>query len=560
MPSPSRLNLAQWFRILIATAVVCGALSIGTVAGVLASTFQVMGRPSERIVKGLLNRDQAQEDTSSPMDFIKMFQRLDRKVNILVMGSDHSYDRRGKRITDPELEKQSPTRSDTMMLVGIDPHRQEINVLSIPRDTRVLISGSHYDKINAAFAYGGVDLAKRTVQDLTGVTIDYTLALKVDGLINMVDTIGGVRIYVEKDMYYVDETAHLGINIHKGWKRMNGEQAHQYVRFRKDELGDIGRVQRQQKFVRAAIEQMMQPQSWLKIPELMARLQDNVVTDMPVELFGQIARFSREIPREKMRMVMMPGTFSGSAYEVSYWLIHQQTANEVIHDLFPDTTLPSLTTRLASSDTTEPVPASSRYRISVWNASGDLPTGRMVVRKLREAGWNIWNIRKAPEQEKTQYVAQTGKSQVLPEIQAAVGFSGDHISSSIGDIGTEFTLIIGKDMVAQYQALAAEDTTMTQDAKLKNEGLSGEAPAYPVRKRYQERTRYPQRQSTAGQSQRQVEPVTLQADPPPVRQNRVVRPAEPVLQPVNNHAAALEMTYPPVDAPEVERLPDPVSE
>jgi LCP family protein required for cell wall assembly len=529
---------------------------MGTVAGVLASTFQVMGggRPTERIVKGLLNRESAQEDShSSPMDFIKMFQRLDRKVNILVMGSDHSYDRRGKRITDPELEKQVPTRSDTMMLVGIDPHRQEINILSIPRDTRVLISGSHYDKINAAFAYGGVDLAKRTVQDLTGVTIDYTLALKLDGLINMVDTIGGVRIYVEKDMYYVDETAHLGINIHKGWKRMNGQQANQYVRFRKDELGDIGRVQRQQKFVRAAIEQMMQPQSWLKIPELMSRLQENVITDMPVEMFGQIARFSKELSREKIRMVMMPGTFSGRAYEVSYWLIHQQTANEVIHDLFPETTLPNLNTRLASTDGAETTPASSRYRISVWNGSGDLATGRMVVRKLREAGWNIWNIRKAPEQEVTQYVAQTGKSQILPEIQAAVGFSGEHISSSIGDIGTEFTVIIGKDMIQQYQQLAAEESTMNQDAQLKNSAIATQAPAYPVRKRYQERTRYPQRESTSGQSsQRQVEPVTLQAEPPPLQH----RTSTPAVQPVQTDTAALEMALPPT--PEEERRPDPV--
>lgn len=449
-PHKSKTNyqgFRVWFRMMLAAAIVGSSICVGTIAGVLASTFQVLtissgntgpGGSSSTLV--LRNMGQLKE---------LLFSDLNEKVNILVLGSDHNYSY-GQPL--PESPK-NPTRSDTLMLAGIDPVNKKINILSIPRDTRAFLSGYHYDKINAALAYGGVELARQTVSDLTGVPIDYFMALKVDGLIKLVDLIGGIDIYVEKDMYYVDESAHLGINIHKGWKHMNGEQAHQYVRFRKDELGDIGRVQRQQKFIRAAIEQLLKPASLAKIPALLEGAQQNIKTDLPIEKLGQIAKFARGLNKEEVKMVMLPGFFSGSQYPVSYWIVNQLSAKDVILEMFPESSIrETLRPKRPLIDIDDPsqeamdARARLKYKITIWNGTDDYRVSQMATQLLRDAGWNVWSVKKAKRlYATTRFVAQTGKSELLPQLQDALDIQGENVSASIGDITTNFTIILGQD-------------------------------------------------------------------------------------------------------------------
>lgn len=457
---PPARNLRTWFRILVAACLLIGAISMGTVAGVLASTFQVISQPRKLhpIGSGIDENDTASSGLSIETIFWKS---LDQPMNVLVMGSDYNYSY-GKKQTG-DAATGGHTRSDTMMLMNLDPQRQRINILSIPRDTRTLVNGS-YDKINAALSYGGIDLAKRAVTDLTGVPIDHYMALKIDGLINLVDLIGGVSIYVDKDMYYVDETAHLGINIHKGWKNMNGEQAHQYIRFRKDELGDIGRVQRQQKFIHAVVDKMMQPTSWLKVPQLLAHAQENIDTDIPMDMLSQIARFAKNLERERIRMVMLPGYFSGGEYAASYWLVNYEAAREVFKDMFPDSAFNDPSKDPVAS--VAPDQKYSRFRVSVWNGTNDYRLGQRVINLLRESGWNVWAVRKSPHDAiKTQFIAQTGKVDMLSEVQAAIGFEGERVGASTGDIATDFTVLIGEDLKAYFERQDAQENRMQQDAR-----------------------------------------------------------------------------------------------
>lgn len=397
-----------------------------------------------------------------PGEMLKFWSHLDRKINILILGSDYNY-ANGKRVNDEEAGTRS--RTDTIMLASLDPQTQSVSLLSIPRDTYALLSGYHYDKINAAMTYGGVELVKSTVTDLTGVPIDYYMALKVDGLVNSVDVLGGLRIYVEKDMYYVDETAHLGINIHKGWKeRMNGQQAHQYIRFRKDELGDIGRVQRQQKFIRAVVDKLLEPASWFKFPSLIAHLNENIETDVPSETIGKIARFGAKLDKEKIRMVMLPGTFA-TYNGISYWQPDAYQSRKVISDLFPES---SLALDLPAAPETDPDNPFSQYRVSVWNATGDLRTGREVVRRLKEAGWNVWAARKAPhDTTTTKVIAQNGRSDLLPQLRDTLGFKAESVSASVGELMTDFTVLIGPDLVKHYaKTMNEQDWTRAQQQPL----------------------------------------------------------------------------------------------
>lgn len=454
-PPPARKKqMQQWLRVILGTLLICVSLSIGSVMGVMARTFNppkiatTIFDPATGESKTVYV---AQDQAFNPLDILRPFNPLDRKLNILILGSDYNY-ARGRRVSEAETGQRS--RTDTIMLASLDPQTKQVSLLSIPRDTRALLTGYHYDKINAAMVYGGIDLVKSTVSDLTGVPIDYYMALKVDGLINMVDVLGGLRIYVEKDMYYVDETGGLGINIHKGWKEaMNGEQANQYVRFRKDELGDIGRVQRQQNFIRAVIDKMMLPQSWLKIPALMDQLNQNIETDIPSDVIGQMVRFGTGLQKEDIRMVMLPGTFS-TIGGVSFWEVLPYQARNVITELFPDSALSQEAS--LNADTEDP---KARFRVSVWNATNDLQTGREVIRRLREAGWNVWSIRRAPyDTPVTRLIAQTAQSSHLKSLQEAIDFRAERVTASVGDIGSDFTVLIGPDLVKHYRAtLSSED-------------------------------------------------------------------------------------------------------
>jgi LCP family protein required for cell wall assembly len=362
---------------------------------------------------------------------------LTQKMNILVMGSDIPYDSRGKRLSEGN------TRSDTLMLVGVDPGRKQVSVLSIPRDTRVLIPGQNsYDKINAAYAIGGADLAIQTVHAFTGVPIDGFLSLKVDGLEKIIDQMGGVDIFVEDRMYYVDETAHLGINIHKGWHKMNGAQAHQFVRFRHDALGDIGRVQRQQQFIRAALERFLTPAVFARLPQLATTAQEHINTNIAYRDLVRIANFARGVPKADVRMVMLPGNFSSGKYLASYWLPNPEAARAVIADLFPDSSLAA-----QGGGLTDLASRQAAVKVTVLNGSGEPMMASKAARALRVAGWKVWAIAQNPRVlPVSQIVCQTGMTDLAGPLGQAIGVTkAETVPASVGDISTDFTIIVGKD-------------------------------------------------------------------------------------------------------------------
>lgn len=510
-------QLRQWFKVLMATFMICSALAVGSVVGVMARTLMPVKDEWRRVLNPETGQYEMQlvqtKRAIDPASFIMNFTPLDRKINILILGSDYNYVR-GKRVNDEQAGTRS--RTDTIMLASLDPSTNKVSLLSIPRDTRAMLSGYHIDKINAAMTYGGVDLVKSTVQDLTGVPIDYYMALKVDGLINTVDILGGIRIYVEKDMKYQDDTAHLGINIHKGWKdRMNGEQAHGYIRFRKDELGDIGRVQRQQKFINAVLEKLLQPESWLKIPALLQHLNENIETDIPSEMIGQMARFGTGLKKDDVRMVMLPGTFA-TIGGISYWEMSSYLAPRVIGELFPESSLAPTPEPDAQTATGEPANPYARYRVTVWNATDDIQVGREVVRRLREAGWNVWAIQKAPHSSpKTRFIAQTGQSEMLTHLKSAVGFdAGETLTASVGDIGSDFTVLISDDLGTYLRStMAPEDWNRADRAPLPS------TPSYQTRQRIQPRVQIQPQQST--QIQAPVQPAQAVRQPRSAVETRV---------------------------------------
>lgn len=251
-------------------------------------------------------------------------EKLNERINILLLGIDDG---------DSEAAESEPKRTDAMMLLSFDPKENKVSLLSIPRDTKVILPGHHDpEKINSAYTYGGVVMAKQTVANLLRVPIHYYALANWQGFIECVNLIGGVDLYVEKDMYYEDPYADLVIDIKHGYQHMDGKTAGEYVRFRKDELGDIGRVQRQQKFLKAAAEQMFSIQNVTKISSLLATLDKYVETDLNTLTMLKAANSFKIFGDDKVRSCMLYGQFDDSD-GVSYWSTDREQVNKSLDEL-----------------------------------------------------------------------------------------------------------------------------------------------------------------------------------------------------------------------------------
>ena len=234
-------------------------------------------------------------------------QKSDDYLHIMVMGVDRRSDDVG--------------RSDTLMAVTVNREAGSAQILSLPRDTRVQIEGNGFDKINHAYAYGGHELTKKTVERLLGVPMDYYVLVDIQAFERIIDALDGVDINVEKRMYYEDpwdDDGGLVIDLYPGMQHMDGKKAIQYVRFRDGE-GDIGRIARQQHFMQSVMEKMLSPSVVPKLPKLMEEIQSAVETDMPLTEMVSLAQLLPSIQEHGMTSEMVPGS---PAYleDISYWL------------------------------------------------------------------------------------------------------------------------------------------------------------------------------------------------------------------------------------------------
>ena len=267
--------------------------------------------------------DDKDQKIVQPVDRSLTQETLNRRVNILLLGIDDG---------DNEFP-DAPKRTDTMMVASIDPDKKEVALLSIPRDTRDALPGyKGLDKINHAYAYGGVALAKQTVANLLQVPIHYHVTIDWHAFIQVVDILGGVDIYVDNDMEYEDPYANLKISLKKGYQHLDGAQAGQYVRFRSDEMADIGRIQRQQRFMKAMLDNTMQVGTVFKLPSLMSTLDRYVNTDMSVLTMVKTANSLKSFGNNSLHGNMLPGE-PEMIGGVSYWVINPKETREMLDRL-----------------------------------------------------------------------------------------------------------------------------------------------------------------------------------------------------------------------------------
>ncbi len=194
-------------------------------------------------------------------------------------------------------------RSDTIMIATINPHEQDVVLTNIPRDTRVEIPGREgKDKINHSYAYGGVDLTRKTVEHFLDLPIDGYVQINMQGLKKIVDKLDGIDVEVPFTFSYG------GYTFNKGVMHLNGDETLAFARMRKeDPSGDFGRIKRQQEVIRAIIRKGTNWTTLTRLDDVMDELGSNVRTDIPPFQLLQLQNEYANLPRENIETVSFKG-------------------------------------------------------------------------------------------------------------------------------------------------------------------------------------------------------------------------------------------------------------
>ena len=226
-------------------------------------------------------------------------------------------------------------RSDTIMLVDLNSKTGEINIISIPRDTRTKIQGRKYqEKINHSFAYGGADLTLETVSELLKIQINNYIVVDYNAVSQYIDLIGGVDLFVPMDMKYSDpfDDPPLLIDLKEGQQNLDGDKALQYLRFRKGyKNADLGRIEAQQIFLKSMIKQSIKPSTIIKIPKIIKIYKENIETNLPlIGAFREAVLFFR-YDLDDIESCTLNGE-SKTIDGVSYYIVDENELVELIND------------------------------------------------------------------------------------------------------------------------------------------------------------------------------------------------------------------------------------
>lgn len=247
------------------------------------------------------------------------------RTNILLLGTD----------TRPG---DAAGNSDVIVFCSLDRKNKRIELLSIPRDTKVQFPDGRFTKINEGMQIGGPQLTATLVENLLKQPVDHYAVTRFNGLVDIINTVGGITINVPERMYYNTGDAQYNlINLHKGVQTLNGEQALGFVRFRHDALGDIGRTERQQAFLVALEHQLLQPSNLTKLPTLVRETWGTMDTDLNALEVVQLASRANQYQDYSIVHETLPGSFHDPdpsiANDASYWIVNTAQSQYVAKEL-----------------------------------------------------------------------------------------------------------------------------------------------------------------------------------------------------------------------------------
>lgn len=253
-------------------------------------------------------------------DIFKPYIQSKDPFNVLILGGD-------------KVNKNS----DTMMLLNFDPSTYKINVMSVPRDTKVKIE-NNYRKINYAYPHGGIDLSAQTVSELLDVNIKYYIFIDTTAFKKIIDLLGGVEINVPADMDYDDPMQNLHIHLKKGLQILDGDKSEQFIRFRDPnhwtreirkyyDGSDLKRIEAQQYFIKELISQKLTLQYIPRLNSIINVIFKNIETNFTLNEIVKLSGLVSKLNGGSINFISMPGTtYDGSPW---YYLCDVEKTREI---------------------------------------------------------------------------------------------------------------------------------------------------------------------------------------------------------------------------------------
>jgi LCP family protein required for cell wall assembly len=228
--------------------------------------------------------------------FLQRSVALKTPMTILLVGEDSG------------VSTESVGRSDAIVLVFLDPGRSKVSLISVPGNCQATIPGAGTGPIKDAGVKGGALLIQKTLEGLTNSKINHYLTLNYNGFKRLIDMIGGVEIEVPFKMYYTDRHGNYITGLEPGRQILNGEKALLYVRYMDHATGEVGRLNRQQEFIKALAGKAFQPGNILDLVKLYNVFQQYTKTDLTATEALQLAKFLQKMnPERDLDTYTLPG-------------------------------------------------------------------------------------------------------------------------------------------------------------------------------------------------------------------------------------------------------------
>lgn len=283
----------------------------------LVSLGSRINQEYQAMYDGYSQRQQAKRGQVDP--------RFDGYTNVLIMGLDDGVD------VDGGTEK----KADGILVASFENSTGKLRFIHIPQDTWVNVTGSKEQmKMKYLYALGGAPLMTRQVNALLGISIHQYIVLDMQVFSELIDALGGVDIYVEEDMNYEDAEGGIAIHLPQGYQHLDGQQAQQYLRYRSDDLNDLGRMQRQQRFCKALYQNLLQFKTLTKLPTIADIIKQRVETSAEIFDSMYLANTLRHLSNVPPESIVLPG--APAADDASIWVLDDAALAQRMQELFPE--------------------------------------------------------------------------------------------------------------------------------------------------------------------------------------------------------------------------------
>jgi polyisoprenyl-teichoic acid--peptidoglycan teichoic acid transferase len=371
-------------------------------------------------------------------------------INVLLLGTDERPDEGG------------PLRTDTMILLSLDPTGQSMGMLSLPRDLWVPIAGQGTTaKINTAYTLGthnnypggGPQLAKDTVSSLIGRPVDYYVRVNFDGFREVIDLIGGVDINVPYTIHdeeyptedYGVETFHLDA----GLQHLDGETALKYARTRHGD-SDYSRARRQQDIIRAVANKVLNagmiPQLISKAPQLLVSAQNTVQTDIPIPTAVEMANLVNNSSMREIRQLVLDSHYGEETYSSDgQWI------------LLPDRAQVRVALEQFFSPAATAVAAASGgpLRVEVLNGTAQAGVAAATAELLKAQGWDVVSVGDADRKDYVQTIVINYAAPVASVQKISTDLSLEPNLATLNGLNTQSSvdlrIVVGSDLLAQLR-------------------------------------------------------------------------------------------------------------